>query len=274
MLSEQQYDSQDVTAIVTAMTDAEKPFVYDTLKAVLADPGIGQVVLCVEEQNTWIDTVMSSFTSDPRLEVIRLPLAPPGAIRNQALRYARLPWVAYCDGDDVWCKGKTLIQRTYANTAQCDFVGVDHYLTNASGKVRAFSLTRYLPLPSAWMVRTEVMKQYPFSESLYQGECAEWWIRTSGIVSKARCPQMLLRYRLRASSLSTTTPSKRRKVKIVALGDIPVFGAVIFFLTWCVWLFSRQKEYIWCEDWGPQPSPGGRETTGDSHLESLPASQP
>lgn len=45
-------DFNDVAAIVTAMTDAEQPFIIDTLKSVFSDPGIGQVVLCIEESNT------------------------------------------------------------------------------------------------------------------------------------------------------------------------------------------------------------------------------
>lgn len=248
-------DFNDVAAIVTAMTDAEQPFIIDTLKSVFSDPGIGQVVLCIEESNTWMDAVLGSFPEDPRLKAIRLPLAAPGAIRNQALNYVSLPWVAYCDGDDVWGKGKTQRQRAYAETTKGDFVGVDHFLTNEAGKVRACALARNLPLPSAWMVRTEVMRQYPFSESIYQGECAEWWIRTSGIVSKARYPELLLRYRLRSSSLSTTTSSKQRKVKIVALANIPVLGAIIFCATGCMWLFSRRQEYIWQPDWGPETDP-------------------
>ncbi len=246
-------DFNDVAAIVTAMTDAEQPFVRDTLKAVFSDPSIGQVVLCIEENNTWMDAVLGFFPSDPRLKVIRLPLAAPGAIRNQALNYVSLPWVAYCDGDDVWCKGKTQRQRAYAETTKGDFVGVDHFLTNEAGKVRACALARNLPLPSAWMVRTDIMRQYPFSESIYQGECAEWWIRTSGIVSKARYPELLLRYRLRSSSLSTTTSSKQRKVKIVALANVPVLGTIIFCATGCMWFLTRQQEYIWQSDWGANP---------------------
>jgi hypothetical protein len=254
LLEKKQDGQQDVAAVVTAMTDREQLFVRDTLEVVFSDPGIGQVILCIEDKNAWMDAVLGSFPADPRLEVIRLPLAPPGAIRNQALSCVRLPWVVYCDGDDVWCRGKTLIQRNYADATNCDFVGVDHYLTDEEGKIRAFAFARYLPLPSAWMVRTEVMKQYPFNESLYQGECAEWWVRTSGVVSKARCPQMLLKYRLRASSLSTSTSSKERKAKIVALAKIPGLGAIIYFLTWCIWLSARQKEYIWQKDWGEQPT--------------------
>jgi hypothetical protein len=256
MTSKHQSDSPAaaVAAIVTAMTDGEQPFVHDTVESVLSDPGIGQVVLCIEENNTWIDTVLGHLITDPRLEIIRMPLAPPGAVRNQALKHVQMPWVAYCDGDDVWCQGKTLIQCTYANTLGCDFVGADHYLTNDRGNIRAFAIARYLPLPSSWMVRTEIMKQYPFNESLYEGECGEWWIRTARIVDKARCPEMLLRYRIRSSSLSAKTPSMRRKAKIVALANIPGLGAIILFFTWCIWLVTRQNKYVWYEDWGSQPS--------------------
>lgn len=264
MSTNHQNDCCHVSAIVTAMTDREQAFVYHTMEAVLSDPGISQVILCIEENNAWLSTTLGLLTEDPRVKIIRLPLAAPGAIRNQALNYVKYPWVTYCDGDDVWCKGKTMIQHIYALQTQCDFVGVDHYLTNEAGKIRAFSLTRYLPLPSAWMVRTEVMKQHPFSETVYQGECAEWWIRTHGIVSKARCPQMLLRYRLRDSSLSTTTPSKQRKVKIVALADNPILRPIILFLTWCAWMSSRQKEYVWCEDWGQQPPTLSLQTDGQA----------
>ncbi len=253
----------EVAAIVTAMTDKEQPFVHDTIESVLSDPGIAQVVLCIEQKNTWIETTLGDLLTDPRLEIARMPLAPPGAVRNQAIKRVQMPWVAYCDGDDVWCQGKTLIQHTYAMTLECDLVGADHYLTNEDGKICAFALARYLPMPSAWMVRTETMRQHPFNESLYEGECGEWWVRTTGIVRKVRCPEMLLRYRIRASSLSAKTPSMRRKAKVVALANIPILGAIILFFTKCIWLFTRQKTYIWNKGWGQQPSNNADQEIGN-----------
>lgn len=42
MTSNQQSDiKSEVAAIVTAMTDAEQPFVRDTIESVLSDAGIG-----------------------------------------------------------------------------------------------------------------------------------------------------------------------------------------------------------------------------------------
>lgn len=247
---------QDIAGIITAMTDAEKPFLYDAVKSVLTDPGIGQVVLCLEDRNTWAEATLGSLMTDPRLEVIRLPLAPLGAVRNYGLRFVKLPWVAYCDGDDVWCMGKTLTQRHYAVQTGCDFVGADHYLTDDQGSIRAFATARYLPMPSSWMVRTDIMRQYPFDESPFtpqKDESGEWWMRTAGRVRKARCPKMLLCYRVRADSLSSTASTKRKKAKIVALASKPILGSVIFLLTGGLWLMTRRKVYLWHPSWGEEP---------------------
>jgi hypothetical protein len=249
-------DKPEVAAIVTAMTDGEQLFVRDTIESVLSDPGVGQAVLCIEAKNTWSDAVLGSLLSDPRLEVIKLPFMPLGAVRNQALKQVQMPWVAYCDGDDVWCRGKTQIQLTYAKSTGCDFIGADHYLTNEKGQIRAVSRAAYLPMPSSWMVRTEIMRLHPFDESpfsLSQEESGEWWMRTSGVVSKARCPKLLLRYRIRSNSLSANTPSMRFKAKVVSLANIPGIGLIIFFSTWFIWLCHRQETYLWHKVWEQEP---------------------
>jgi hypothetical protein len=249
----QQNNYQDVAAIITAMTDGERPFLLATVEAVLSDPCIAQVVLCVEEKNGWLDTAIGSFMTDLRLQVVRLPIMPPGAVRNQALKRVQKPWVAYCDGDDLWCKEKTLIQRTFANKIGCDFIGADHCLIDEEGKIRAFALARNIPMTSSWMVRTEIMRQYTFNEALSQGSDGEWWIRTFKVIQRARCPKMLLRYRVRSGSVSSSTPSHQRKAKIVTLAKLPVLGFSILFFTYCAWLFTRQRNYVWLPIWGQPP---------------------
>lgn len=74
MISTKQGTLAEVAAIRTVMTDAEQPFVRDTIEAVLSDPGIGQVVLCIEEKNTWFNSVLGSLLADPRLELLQIPL--------------------------------------------------------------------------------------------------------------------------------------------------------------------------------------------------------
>ena len=61
MLSKQKCESQDVAAIMTAMTERGEPFLRDTIVAVLSDFGIGQVILCIEEKNDWVDTTPGIF---------------------------------------------------------------------------------------------------------------------------------------------------------------------------------------------------------------------
>ena len=255
MSKKQENNDRDVAAVIVAMTDAEQPFLLETMRSVLSDPCIVQVILCIEKNNNWIDSTIGSVSSDPHLEIVRLTLAPPGAIRNAAVNYVRMPWIAFCDGDDVWCNEK-ILQRKYANETGSDFVGADHYLTDEAGKVRAFALARYMPMLSSWMVRTEVMKQYPFNETMFVAEDGQWWSRTEGKIIKARYPNMLLKYRVRYNSLSSVDGSKKRKVKIVALGSIPVLGKLVYLATGCLWLFTRKKQYIWHKGWGQRPGLG------------------
>ena len=249
LVVEQQDNYQDVAAIVTSMTDDEKPFLLETVESIFSDPGIGQVILCIEENNDWLDSVIGSLLKDPRLMVVRMPMMPPGAVRNKALGHVQKPWIAYCDGDDVWCKGKTLIQQVYANQTGADFVGAGHYLTDEGGRIRAYGLARFLPMPSTWMVRTEIMKRYPFNETLAHGSDGEWWIRTSNIIEKVKCPRVLVRYRVRSESVSSTTRSKKRKLKLVTVARIPILGLGILFLSYCIWLFTRHRRYSWTAGW-------------------------
>lgn len=246
---------QDVAAIITAMTDDEELFLQETLNAILSDPGIGQAILCVEEKNTWAESVLGSLTTDPRLEIIRIPMAPQAVARNQCLLRVKLPWVAYCDGDDVWCNGKTATQRAYADQTRADIVGADHYLVDEAGTIRSYAMARFIPMPSSWLVKTEIMQQYQFDESLKPGdEDGEWWIRTGAKISRVRYATPLIRYRVRPGSVSSATPSKRRKARIVQLASVPVLGSLVMFVTWCIWVLTRQDQYVWLPSWG-EPKP-------------------
>ena len=209
----------------------------------LGDPGIGKVILCIQDSNSWIDEVLAVVGTDSRLQVIRMPLAPPGAVRNEAVKHVKTEWLAFCDGDDVWCKGKTLAQRAYALENNCDFVGSDHYLTDEPGRIRAIAMAEYLPMTSSWLVRARIMREHPFKECPI--EDAEWWKRTSkaNAFPKARCPKLLLRYRVRAASLSSNEPSKQRKTKAVAMASTPVIGLGVLVITGCLWLVNRSKSY-------------------------------
>jgi hypothetical protein len=247
--SEQKDFYDDVAAIITAMTDDEKPFLLETLESVLMDPDIAQIILCIENKNNWFDSIAGSLIYDSRLEIIHLPMMPIGAIRNTALTYVKKSWITYCDGDDVWCKGKTGIQRKYADQMNADFVGTGHYLTNEAGTLRAFGLSMYIAMPSSWLVRTDIMRKYPFNEEWSRGSDGEWWIRTDAFIKKVKCPEMLLRYRVRPISTSTMAPSKKRKLKFIKIAGIPVLGWSIFIITYVIWVFTKHLPYKWKPIW-------------------------
>lgn len=254
MIHEKCDSYRDVTAIIVAMTDREEPFLVESIKSVLSEADITQVILCIGEKNSWAHSIIPHFSEDSRLKVLELPLMPPGAIRNEAVKHVSNPWIAYCDGDDVWCRGKILLQRRVAHSKNCDFVGTDHYLANEKGAIKAFALARNLPMTSSWMVQTRVMKQFPFNEALYTGEDGEWWIRTENVIQKVRLPRMLIRYRVSDGSLSSSTSSKKKKAMIVLLSSIPILGLSITGLTLLMWLFTRKTYYTWQPKWGNQPN--------------------
>jgi hypothetical protein len=239
----------DIAVIITAMTDYEKRFLAEALKSVLSDDGVGQVILCVDENNTWVDREIGSLATNSLLEIVRMPIAPVGKIRNKALRRVRKTFTAYCDGDDVWCNGKTLIQRAFFKNSDCEFVGCDHYIINEKSSICAFGLGHYISMPSSWMAYTKILRQYPFDESMAYGSDGEWWIRTANKIKKVRCSKTLIYYRVRPDSLSSNTPSKVKKTKVVSLARIPILRLTILFLSWCGWYLTRKNEYAWKSHW-------------------------
>jgi hypothetical protein len=245
---------QDVAAIITAMTDAEQPFLYETVQSIMADVNIRQIILCVEKGNTWLEKTLHSLFTDQRLVIMRMKMSELGDVRNRGLESVTMPWVAYCDGDDVWCAGKIQAQRAWAEMTNSDLVGCDHYLINEKGKIRLFAFARHVPLPSSWLVRTEIMKRYPFRDVIPGTQDGEWWVRTGDLVRKVRCPKVLLKYRMRADSMSSAVPSKRWKMRVVDLASWPILREIVLWLSWIVWLMSRQVGYQWNAEWGQTPS--------------------
>ena len=231
----------DVTAVIIAMTDGERPFLAETVESAVSDPGIARVIVRVADHLTWLDEVLAPFAKNPKVQILKLPIMNPGTARNEGVKLVETEWVAFCDGDDVWCKGKTAAQRAFAEKNNAVFVGADHYLTDEKGRIRAVALAKYLPMTSSWFVRTDVMRKYPFRDELLEDH--HWWFDTKQTVPKHRCPALLLRYRVRGRSISTDEPSKQRKVKVVTLAKKPVIGWGVFALTWGMWFVNRRQSY-------------------------------
>jgi glycosyltransferase involved in cell wall biosynthesis len=109
----------DVTAIVTCMTDAERPFLSETLQSVRNQTVPCEIIVVVLESNSWIDEVAEGF---PGLRILRRPPGWPGAARNSGVEAATTEFVAFLDGDDVWLPKKTEKQVAFLKSGHRDFV--------------------------------------------------------------------------------------------------------------------------------------------------------
>jgi len=245
-------NTSDVAAIVTAMTDDEKYFLKDTLHAILADDTIAQIIVCYEENNEWLSQSIELYLKDSRIELLSLPMMNIGAVRNRAVQLVKQPWVTFCDGDDVWMPNKTSQQRTFANKKMLDFVGAGHYLTNEDGQIQTYGFSMFIPMPSTWLVKTEVMNKFPFNENLTRRSDGDWWIRTQNKIKKGKYFKVLLKYRVRLQSVSMLSCSKKRKVNMVRFAQVPVLGSLLKGITYIVWLSTKYLPYIWLRKWEKQ----------------------
>ncbi len=242
----------DATAIVTCMTDAERPFLRETLESVYNQTVSCEIIVVVSDSNSWIDGVIEEF---PGTHVIRRPLGWLGAVRNTGVAAASSEFVAFLDGDDVWLPTKMERQIDFLRRSQQDFVAVDHMLITEAGKVYAFALARHLPMPSSWMVRRQTMLQHPFNPDLATMEDADWWFSTWHSVRKCRLPEPLIRYRVRGQSLSAASRSKRRKLAVARISGMPAARPLVLAATYVMHRLSRRSDYVPARDWTVPPDP-------------------
>src|SRR5215471_16945937 len=166
---------QEVTAIVIAMTDAERRFLPEALRSVRDQTVACEMIVVVLESNDWIGDLAAEF---PNLQVLRREPGWPGAARNTGIAAAATEFVAFLDGDDAWLPAKTERQLALLRAGDRDFVAVDHLLMTEGGTVFAYALARHLPTTSSWMVRRETMLDYPFDPALGLAEDGAWWLAT------------------------------------------------------------------------------------------------
>ena len=201
----------EISVVITAMTDAEKPYLRECVSSVFSNEHVAEVIICVEYTNNWVENELTYFKNNPKLKVHRIPKCNAATARNYGVSTSKCSWIAFCDGDDVWSENKLSKQLRHAKGHHIDVVGGDHWLTNMDGVIRAYAICQTMPMTSSWLVRKEVLMEYPFNENLSNSEDSEWWVRVGNRVSKGRCPSFMLYYRVRSNSLSATSAGKIRK---------------------------------------------------------------
>ncbi len=229
-----------VTAIISCMTDGDRPFARQAIRSAVHQTVPVPVRVYVQHANDWIDAMVEGM---PRVIVRRIDLAPLAAVRNLGVEEAATEYVAFLDGDDVWMPTKTERQLEVIERTGAGLVGTDHVLVRADGVRFGFSTAGNLPMPSAWLVRRSVMLRYPFINTV--AEDGDWWLRTRDTIDKRRIPEFLIEYRVRPHSLSSASSGKRRKEIACRLGAYPVLREALLAGTWVVHHLNRRDQYVW-----------------------------
>jgi glycosyltransferase involved in cell wall biosynthesis len=200
-----------VTTIITCMTEAERPFVADAIRSAQRQTVSTHIILCVAEDNEWIDDILASV--EPGVELLRLKRAWAGVVRNHAIERSRTEFVAFLDGDDLWKPTKIAKQLDFmARHPELDVVGTKHVLIRAEGTPYFFGFAKELPMVSTWLGRTDFFLKYPFDDSAPIDEDAIFWEVLKEKGHRAIMDEFLIRYRVREISFSSHAPSKQRKV--------------------------------------------------------------
>lgn len=210
----------DVTAVMTAMTDAERPWTQEALNSILRQTVLPDaIVLLVESANAWIDAELRGIGNSSLLEKLvtihRIPMARLGAVRNAGVQRASTRWVAYLDGDDVWAAHRLETQlRASRRHPTAKFIAGDFVFINALGRPFGFS-NGTNPTPSSWLVDRELMLAHPFDPHLSIGEDYFWLKSTKHLCERVRVPQVVVGYRIRGLSVSAMHygHSRQRRVR-------------------------------------------------------------
>jgi glycosyltransferase involved in cell wall biosynthesis len=244
--------ASDVTAIMTAMTDAERPWVVEALRSILDQtvPPERTVVL-VQETNTWIDEELAAAglagLVPEKVLVHRMPLARLGAVRNTGVQLAATRWVAFLDGDDFWLPHRLEVQLAAARAhPEVEFISGDLVFVNLHGERFAYT-NGSNPSPVAWLVTRRLMLEYPFDGEAKLGEDYLWLKSTHGKHPRLRVPEVVMCYRIRGMSMSSThfgySAQRRRRELMSRLSRFPFVRYPILAATFVRYWTRRGTTY-------------------------------
>lgn len=213
------------TAIITCMTPGEFPFVLTAVRSALAQTERCAVLLLVAEDNDRIEQLLGPAAAT--LTIKRLPLQPPGLVRNLGASLARTEWVAFLDGDDVWMPRKIERQLACAAATRRTAIGCRHLLIREDDKPFFYGFARKAPLTSSFFIRRDLMLREPFSDAMCW-EDVELWNRFNADGAAITLREHLIGYRVRQNSLSTQqSPAKKRKYLFCRFSHVPAMRPLL-----------------------------------------------
>lgn len=230
-----------VTTIVTCMVDAERPFLADTLRSVQRQTVASEIILCVADDNEWVDDLLGDIW--PGIAVMRLKLALPPVIRNQAIATVKTELVAFLDGDDLWEPTKLRKQIDALDRLGLDVIGTQHILVRGDGVPYFFGFARRIPMTSSWLGKTSIFRERPF-ESVPREDVLLWErLESESEVRLGILDAFLIRYRVREVSLSTQEYTKKRKLAYAHRSRMPGMRPLLLAASYVmnIWLRLRRK---------------------------------
>jgi len=233
--------AEEVTAIVSCMTDGERPFIRTALNSVANQTMPCAIRLYVTDTNDWIDDAIEGLD---HVVVRRIPLTVVGAVRNLGVNEAKSEFVAFLDGDDFWSPEKTARQVAALRKNRAEFAGADHILVDELGRQYAFGMAHLFPMASSWLVRRDLMLDCPFDGSMYTGEDWNWWYRAAEISQRIRVTNFLLSYRVRSGSTSSEFGAKKRKELALRISQIYGLRSATLAATYVLNRYHRRPSYL------------------------------
>jgi glycosyltransferase involved in cell wall biosynthesis len=226
------------------MTNGDRPFIDEAVRSAQSQTERCDIIVVVQTSNDWIDGILAA---SPDVRILRMPLSPPGIARNAAIAAATTEFVAFLDADDAWLPTKTAKQLEFLRSHKADFVGVDHILMREDGVIFAYGTAKFVPMPSAWMVRRDYMLRLPFGDEGSDSPKTEdgtWWTHPQNTTIKHRIAEPLIKYRVRNVSQSTKRTVKRRKLRFAKLSRIPLARPLLLAGSYLVHQFNRRTYYV------------------------------
>lgn len=210
-----------VSVIVPVRNAAEH--LAAALNSVAAQVPAPAEILVIDGNST--DDSVGVAEGFPGVRVIRQTGSGLGSARNEAIRAAISPLIAFCDADDRWTPG-ALAARIDGLAASSDSLAVIGrvVLDSVEGAIptpaQRERLGRSVPgfTPGAMLARREAFERIGwFDESLAIGCDSDWFVRLQMSAHPVlQIDTIVLRKGARATSLSTDITAYRRELLTVA----------------------------------------------------------
>lgn len=127
----------------------------------------------------------------------------PAAARNQGVKMATRPWLAFLDSDDLWFEDSLQTQLELLSQTNSQLVFGRARVVGPQGvELPEEQQPDFLPLLGAMVMETSLAREFPFEESLRYGEDSDFFARVRASGARVhKHPGVVLQYRQREGSL-------------------------------------------------------------------------